>query len=97
MILDSLWISGFDGFFEINEKGIIIKKIEIDFIFNGSYIVIRNGELLFLRVFDVYLLIISGEIKNVCLGLFLLFCLYFFRINDDIFVGLFNIVMRYNK
>lgn len=63
MVLDSLWISGFDGFFEINEKGIRIKKFEIDFILIGSYIVIKNGELLFIRVFNVYLLIKNGEIK----------------------------------
>lgn len=97
MTSDSLWISGIDGLFEINEKGIIIKKIETDFTFNGSHTVTKNGELLFIRDCGAYLLNTSGEIKNVCLGSLLPSCLHSSRINDDIFVGSFNTVTRHNK
>lgn len=97
MTSDSLWISGIDGLFEINEKGIIIKKIETDFTFNGSHTVTKNGELLFIRDCGAYLLTTSGEIKNVCLGSLSPSCLHSSRINDDIFVGSFNTVTRHNK
>lgn len=97
MTSDSLWINGFDGLFEINEKGTIIKKLETDFTFNGSHTVTRNGELLFIRAFDVYLLTTSGEIKKVCLGSLSPSCLHSSRINDDIFVGSFNTVTRHNR
>lgn len=97
MTSGSLWISGFDGLFEIDKEGIIVKKLETDFTFNGSHTVTRNGELLFIRAFSVYLLTLSGEIKNVCLGSLSPSCLHSSRMNDDIFVGSFNTVTRHNK
>lgn len=97
MTSDSLWISGFDGLLEINKTGIIIKKLETDFTFGGNHTVTMNGELLFIRASDVYLLTTSGEIKKICLGPFLPLCLHSSKINDDIFVGSTNIVTRHSK
>lgn len=97
MTSDSLWISGSDGLLEINKTGIIIKKLETDFTFRGSHTVTKNGEVLFIREFDVYLLTTSGEIEKICLGSILPFCLHSSKVNNDILVGSTNIVTRHSK
>lgn len=97
MASDSLWISGFDGLFEINEKGIRIKKLETDFTLTGSHTVTKNGELLFIRAFNVYLLTKNGEIKQVYLGSLSPSCLHSSRMTEDILVGSCNIVTRHSK
>lgn len=56
----------------------------------------KSGDLFFLKDNDVFMLILNGEVRNFFISLFVYFCIYFFKINGDIFIGDINIVIRYN-
>lgn len=56
----------------------------------------QSGDLFFLKDNDVFMLILNGELRNFFIYILVYFCIYCFRMNDDILIGDINIVIRYN-
>lgn len=91
-----MWISDFYIIKEINEDGYIIMKFDVDFGIYGRYI-ICCGNLLFLKDYSVYILMLNGEICNFYINVCEYFCIYVFKIISDIFVVVLNWVIRYSE
>lgn len=97
LILNKLWVSDFNLIEEINEFGEVFMKFDVEFGVYGRYIVICEGNLLFLNNYSVYILILNGDIWNFYISVFKYFCIYVFRINSDIFIGVLSVVNRYSE
>lgn len=94
---DRLIVSGTDGLYEFVETAQKFKKIENEVTLCGSHTVTEDGDLLFTKAIDIYMLTLNGEIKNFCTEHHPLGCLHSSRANGDIIVGSLKTITRYNK
>lgn len=95
-MLNRFWVSDMKKVKEIDVNGQIFREFNLNFILFGSYILIKGGDLFFLKDNDVYMLILNGEISNFFIYVFVYFCIYLFKVNGDILIGDINIVIRFN-
>lgn len=94
---ERLILSGTDGLFEFVETTQKLKKLENEVTLCGSHTITEEGDLLFTKAIDIYMLTLSGEIKQFCTEHHPLGCLHSSRANGDILVGSFKTITRYNK
>lgn len=76
--LNRLWLSIENIIKEIDEDGYLFRKLSVNLIYVGYYIVLKVGGLLFKKDNDIYMLFLSGEICNFYIYVNELFCIYFF-------------------
>lgn len=94
--LNRLWLSVKNIIKEIDEDGYLFRELSVNLIDVGCYILLKVGDLLFKKDNGIYMLFLSGEICNFYIYVNELFCIYFFWLNGDIFVGEEEFIKRYN-
>lgn len=92
-----LWVSDMKKVQEIDEKGHLLRELDICYTLFGSHTLTNSGDLLFLKDNDVYMLTSKGEIMNLFISASLHFCIHSSRITGDILIGDINIVTRYDN
>lgn len=92
-----LWVSDMKKVQEIDEKGHLLRELDICFTLFGSHTLTKSGDLLFLKDNDVFMLTSKGEIRNLNISASLHFCIHSSRLTGDILIGDINIVTRYNN
>lgn len=97
MTSNKLWVSDFNSIEEINETGDVFMKLDVEFGVYGRHTVTREGNLLFLNNYSVYILTSNGDIRNLYISASKHSCIYASRINSDIFIGAPSVVNRYSE
>lgn len=92
-----LWVSDMKKVQEIDEKGHLLRELDICYTLFGSHTLTDSGDLLFLKDNDVYMLTSKGKIRNLFISASLHFCIHSSRITGDILIGDINKVTRYNN
>lgn len=92
-----MWISDGNTIMEIDINGRILKKLEVQCTSFGSHTLTENGDLLFLKENEVFMLTVDGQIHNLSIQASQHFCIHSSKINGDILVGNNNKVTRYSN
>lgn len=96
LMSNRVWVSDMKKIKEIDENGRILRELNLYFTLFGSHTLTKDGDLLFLKDNDVYMLTSNGEVRNLFIHASVHFCIHCSRMNDDILIGDINIVTRYN-
>lgn len=92
-----MWVSDFNSIKEIDETGEVFMNLDVKFGVYGRHTVTREGNLLFLNDYSVYILTSNGDIRNLYISASKHSCIYASRINSDIFIGAPSAVNRYSE
>lgn len=91
-----LWLSTYDVIKEIDENGHLLRELSVNWTHAGYYTLTKAGDLLFKKDGYIYMLSSSGEIRNLHIYADQFSCIHSSRLNGDIFVGIVNMIWRYN-
>lgn len=95
---DRLWYSFLRKIVEIDEKGVILRELDVNWTHVGYHSMTKDGDLLFKKDSMIYMLTGNGEIQNLHIHVYSEDCIHSSRINCDIFVCDKNgSVERYDK
>lgn len=92
-----LWLSTGNIIKEIDEEGHLLRELSVDLTHAGYHTLTKAGELLFKKNGDIYMLSLSGEIRNLHIQASIFSCIHSSRLNGDIFVTQEGLIKRYNE
>lgn len=95
---DRLWYSFRCNIVEIDEKGLILRELDVDWTHVGYHTMTKDGDLLFKNDRMIYMLTKNGEVRNLHISVSSNDSIYSSRINCDFFVcNRYGSVQRYDK
>lgn len=95
---DKLWYSFRHKIVEIDEKGLILRELDVNRTHVGDHSMTKDGDLLFKKDSMVYMLTRNGEVQNLHIPVSSHDYIHSSRINCDIFVSdEFGFVQRHDK
>lgn len=92
-----MWVSDVNTIYEIDVTGQMLMKLDVKFGVHGRHTVTRDGNLLFLKSYSVYILTSNGHIRNLYINAPIHSCIHSSRQSSDIFIGSPNGVNRYSE
>lgn len=94
---NKIWVSDFDKIEAIDEDGQIIMKLNVEFGVYGRHSVTRDGNLLFLMNYSVFMLTSNGNLHNLSINASKNSCIHASRISSEILIVSPNGVSKYSE
>lgn len=94
---NKIWVSDFDKIEAIDEDGQIIMKLNVEFGVYGRHSVTRDGNLLFLMNYSVFILTSNGDLHNLYIHASTNSCIHASRISSEILIVSPNGVSKYSE